>query len=46
MPQSSAGKEEEATNKENKSAESIDRKDFDKMVKNVYYQKGYASNPS
>lgn len=45
-----AGTEAVTNNKENKTASaSLDqsnRKELDKMVKNMYYQKGYASNPN
>ena len=49
MPNAPPNKEEEgdgATNKENKTAGTLEpnRKDFDKMVKNIYYQKGFANS--
>ena len=48
MPNSQSNKEEEGdatTNKENKTAVSLEpnKKEFDKMVKNIYYQKGFAN---
>lgn len=48
MPNAPQNKEEEgeaATNKENKTAYTLEpnRKEIDKMVKNIYYQKGFAN---
>ena len=49
MPNAPQNKEEEgdgAINKENKTATTLEpnRKEFDKMVKNIYYQKGFPNN--